>query len=172
MDLHSRWTHRWLNPKTDSFESPIHGLGVVANADMKKGEVIMVYGGIVVPRREIREYRKEGGHAGIQLSEDFFMVPASREELQTEGIINHSCDPNVGFRSQVELVAMRDINKGEEIFLDYAFVETDFDSFDCHCGSANCRARVSPDDWKRKNLQERIGDYFSPYLKAKLKEVK
>lgn len=127
----------------------------------------MVYGGIVVPRSEIFEYRKEGGHAGIQLSEDFFMVPASRDELQIEGIINHSCDPNVGFRSQVEVVAMRDIRKGEEVFLDYAFMETDFESFECHCGSANCRGRVTPDDWKQKDLQDRIGEYFSPYLKQR-----
>lgn len=167
MDLHSHWTHRWRNPKTDSFESPIHGLGVVANADIKKGEVIMVYGGIVVPRNEIMEYRKEGGHAGIQLSEDFFMVPSSRDELQTEGIINHSCEPNVGFRSQVELVAIRDIKMGEEIFLDYAFMETDFESFECGCGFTNCRGRISPDDWKRKDLQDRYSDYFSPYLKQK-----
>lgn len=167
MDLHSRWTHRWRNPKTDSFESPIHGLGVVANADIKKGEVIMVFGGIVVQRSEIKEYRKECGHAGIQLSEDFFLVPASRDELKVQGIINHSCEPNVGFRSQVELAAIRDIKASEEIFLDYAFMETDFDSFDCGCGNSTCRGQVTPDDWKIKDLQERLGDYFSPYLKQK-----
>ena len=167
MDLHIRWPHRWRNQKTDSFESPIHGLGVVANADLKKDEVIMVYGGIVVPRSEIREYRKEVSHAGIQISEDFFMVPSSRDELHIQGIINHSCEPNVGFRSQVEVVAIRDIRNGEEIFLDYAFMETDFDSFDCGCGSSSCRGRVTPEDWKRPEIQSRFADYFSPYLKQR-----
>ncbi len=167
MDIHDRWLHRWRNRKTNSYSSPIHGLGVIANADITKDEVVIVYGGVVVPRAEIHEYRKLCGHAGIQLSEDFFMVPSSREELKVQGIVNHSCEPNIGFRSQVELVAMRDIKKDEEIFLDYAFMETDFSSFNCRCGSIACRGTVTADDWKLANVQKRYGEYFSPYLKAK-----
>ena len=168
MDLHTRWPHRWRSAKADSFDSTIHGLGVIANANIAKGEVIMVYGGIVVPKNDIAKYRESCGHAGVQISDDFFMVPASREELETQGIINHSCEPNVGFRSQVELVAIRDITQGEEIFLDYAFMETIFEPFNCNCGNASCRKNITADDWRIKDIQEHYGDYFSPYLKAKM----
>lgn len=171
MDLHERWSHRWRNKKTDPFASPVDGIGVIANQTIAPDEVIIVYGGIVVPMGEIEEYRKECGHAGIQLSDDFFMVPSSREELETQGIINHSCEPNAGFRSQVELVAIREIKKDEEIFLDYAFLESHFAPFDCHCESSTCRGKVTPDDWQLPDIQKAYGKYFAPYLKAKFSHL-
>jgi hypothetical protein len=32
---------------------------------------------------------------------------------------------------------------------------------DCHCGSARCRGKVSGEDWKLPELQQRYGNYFS-----------
>lgn len=168
MDLHTRWPHRWRNKKTDSFHSPIHGLGVIANQEIAQGEVVMVYGGIIVPRDEIKEYREICGHAGIQLSEDFFMVPSTREELELQGIINHSCEPNVGIRSQVELISIHEIAKGEEIFLDYAFMETNFEAFACGCGSSACRKSITSNDWRMLEIQKEYGSYFSPYLQSQI----
>jgi len=37
--------------------------------------------------------------------------------------INHSCEPNVGFAGNVVLVAMRDIEAGEELTTDYAMFD-------------------------------------------------
>lgn len=55
---------------------------------------------------------------------------------------NHSCDPNTSFDG-LNVVALRDIQTGEELTLDYA---TCYDGrmvpFDCACGSARCRGRV------------------------------
>ncbi len=168
MDLHARWPHRWRNTKTDSFNSPIHGLGVRANADIAKGEVVLVYGGIVVPKEDILEYWSICEHVDIQISDDFFLVPTTHEELEKDGVVNHSCEPNVGFRSQVELVAMRDIVAGEEITLDYACCESLFGAFACRCGTATCRMAITPDDWKETAIQDRLLPYFSPYLKSKI----
>lgn len=56
-------------------KSHIHGIGVFAKRTIRKGEVICVYGGIVVPTSEIMEYRKKQGHAGIQVDEKFFLCP-------------------------------------------------------------------------------------------------
>ena len=131
----------------------------------------MVYGGIVVPRSEIEDYRLVCGHAGVQISDDFFMVPASRDELEVQGIINHACEPNVGLRSSVELVAIRDIKQGEEVFLDYAFMETFFEPFDCSCGNAACRKRITADDWQLQDIQKQYRNYFSPYLKARIADM-
>lgn len=167
-DLHERWPHRWRNVKTDSFESPIHGLGIRANQDILKGEIIIVYGGIIVPKSDIKEYRSLCGHAGIQISEDFFMVPPSRDELRAQGIVNHSCEPNLGFRSQVELIAVRDIKSGEEICLDYAFCETETETFKCGCGSATCRKTITAEDWRLSAIRSEYGEFFSPYLRARI----
>lgn len=167
-DLHQKWPHRWLNPKAKSFDSPLQGLGVVAVDNIKKGETILMYGGIIVPKNEIEEYWKIMGHSGIQIEEDFFIVPTSREELEKTGIVNHSCEPNAGFKSPIELVAMRNIRNDEEITFDYAFCESHMESFDCNCGSSNCRKKITKADWKLKELQEKYKNYFSPYLKRKV----
>jgi SET domain-containing protein len=170
MDLHAKWPHRWLTPKAKPGSSAIHRYGVFAVADISKGEPINVFGGIAVPRSEIREYRELVSHAGIQVSDDFFIVPSNQEEIAEQGIFNHSCEPNVGFNSSVTMVAIRDIAAGEELVMNYAFMETDFEAFECRCGSAVCRKIIDSNTWKDSEFQKLYGQYYSPYLRDKFLE--
>ena len=172
MDSLKRWEHRWLTPKAESFDSPSHGLGIRAKEDIKKGENVLFFGGVIIHKSQIEEYWKIMGHVGAQIDDDFFIVPTSREELKARGVINHSCVPNVGFKSQIQLCAIRDIKAGEEIFVDYSFCESLYpNSFACNCGSDHCRREITKDDWKIKNIQKKYFAYFSPYLKAKIEKV-
>lgn len=170
-DLHSRWPHRWLTPKAESKKSPMHGWGVFAKEKILKGEDINVFGGIAVPLSEIEEYRKINDHAGIQVNDRFFIVPATREEIEERGIFNHSCEPNVGFNnSSVTMAAIRDVEAGEELVMSYAFMESAyFEPFTCNCGSLNCRKIIDNNTWKDKEFQAKYGEYYSPYLKGKIK---
>ena len=102
MDLHTIWPHRWITPKAKSFKSHIAGLGVVAIKDISKGETVLVYGGVIVPKSDIIKYRKKLGHSGIQVDDGFFLIPTDREELKRTGIVNHSCNPNTGFKKYQE----------------------------------------------------------------------
>src|SRR4029077_12252753 len=64
--------------------------------------------------------------------------------------INHSCDPNLRYDAAGNVVAARDIRKGEEVFIDYGCFIVNFDEpFDCSCGTANCRGRIRRQDWKK-----------------------
>lgn len=167
MDLHSRWPHRWLTPKAKPGDSLIHRYGIFATEHINQGEPINVFGGIAVPRSEINEYRKLVSHAGIQVSDDFFLVPASEEEIKEQGIFNHSCEPNVGFNSSVTMVAIRDIEAGEELVMNYAFMETDFEAFECNCGAPSCRKTIDNNTWKDVDFQKLYEKYYSPYLQRK-----
>ncbi|MBT4376833.1 SET domain-containing protein-lysine N-methyltransferase [archaeon] len=166
-DLHEQWPHRWVTSKAKAIHSKIHGIGVEAKEDIKKGENIVVFGGIVIPTTEIREYWNKVGHIGIQISDDFFIVPSTREEIDRGGVFNHSCSPNCGFNNTFTLIAILDIDAGEELTFDYAFCETTNDEFECKCDSDNCRKIIKESDWEIKNIQEKFGRYFSPYLKSK-----
>jgi hypothetical protein len=66
---------------------------------------------------------------------------------------NHSCAPNAYIRGMSELVALRDIAKGEEITYDYSTTMDDNEkkivqagrvlwTCECHCGSADCRGEI------------------------------
>ncbi len=163
-----KWGTRWLTPKARAARSRIHGLGVRAIKPIKKGEAVAVLGGWVVPRSEIKSYWRQQGHVGIQIHDDFYIVPPNRKELELYGVFNHSCGPNSGFGDEsVILYAIRNIKPGEEIVFDYAFCELDKPAFRCECGSKNCRKIIKPTDWRRKDLQKRYGKYFAPFVRAK-----
>ncbi|PIS04839.1 MAG: SET domain-containing protein-lysine N-methyltransferase [Candidatus Buchananbacteria bacterium CG10_big_fil_rev_8_21_14_0_10_42_9] len=167
-DLHKKWAHRWLNPQSEARPSPIQGVGVFAKDKILKGEVVGVLGGVIVHRDEIEEYRSIMTQVGIQIDEDFFIVPTTREELERFGVFNHSCEPNVGFSNSITLVAIRDIEPKEELVFDYAFCETAEENFNCNCGSSFCRKVISSQDWKNKEVQNRYKEYYSPYLRDRI----
>lgn len=162
-------TQRWFDVRTKAYESPVAGHGLKATQDIFKGQIVAALGGMMVHRPVIHKYREVMGHVGIQIADDMFIVPDCREPLEKHGVLNHSCEPNTGFGdNSLIFYAIRNIKAGEEVFFDYAFSETEFEPFECHCGSANCRKIISPDDWQRTDIQQRYGEYFSPYLKAKI----
>ncbi len=59
---------------------------------------------------------------------------------------NHSCEPNCGFATLDSslVVAIRDIECGEELTYDYQFMDTEashYTGINCKCGSAKCIGR-------------------------------
>jgi hypothetical protein len=70
---------------------------------------------------------------------------------------------------QITLVAIRDIEPNEEVCFDYAMSDSsDYDEFECHCGTTSCRTKVTGLDWKLPELQRRYRGYFSPYLQRRI----
>ncbi len=56
---------------------------------------------------------------------------------------NHSCNANTGY-SGLNVVALRDIKKGEELTLNYAsFLDETMEPFNCQCGAPNCRGLIT-----------------------------
>ena len=81
--------------------------------------------------------------------------------------INHSCDPNAWLEG-LDLVARHPIAPGEEITVEYAtFIAGAGAAFSCHCGSADCRGRVSPEDWRSPELSRRYHGHSSAYVAAR-----
>jgi len=169
-DLHSKWGHRWLSPKTEVKKSNIVSVGVFAKERINKGEVIRVTGGLVVPKSDAEKYTKLLGYeidnVYMDVHEEFLLAP-TLQDLKNTATINHSCQPNVGFLDNIVIIAIRDIEAGEEITWDYAFSQTTFKPFECKCGSEQCRKIINPNDWKIKEIQESYGEYYSPFLKRK-----
>ena len=161
----------YRSPKTEVRESPIHGRGLFATANIARGEVVAVKGGHIISSREKESVTAKIGPVEIQIGDDLFIAPVTAEERESSMLYtNHSCDPNVGVRGEITFVAMREIATGEELTHDWAMTDDDDSSTACHCGTAKCRGTLHGKDWQRPDLQRRYAGYFSAYLAAKIEQ--
>jgi hypothetical protein len=146
------------------------GHGVYAAAAIRRGELLVVFAGSAVERSEIASLPPERRRLLLQVEEELYLLSGIEGWADW---VNHCCEPNAGLRGQVSLVAMRDIEPGEEICYDYAMSDgSPYDGFDCRCGAASCRRRVSGDDWMKEELWERYRGYFSPYLWDRIERMR
>ena len=159
----------YRSPKIEVRDDTLSGRGVVALDNISKDEIVAIKAGHVINAEQLQKISVEVGDFALQIDDDFYLSPTCPEEVDDMTVfINHSCDPNVGFRGQVIYVAMRDIKAGEELFHDYSMERSDDYFLECHCGSSECRHQVTGKDWQLPELQERYGRYFSIYLRQKI----
>ncbi len=64
-------------------------------------------------------------------------------------------------RSSRELVAFKDIKKGEQIFLDYAMNNTSEWRMECCCGSKHCRKLIGNFSMLDEETQKKYLNYIS-----------
>ena len=133
--------------------SPIHGKGVFALRALRAGERIFQYRGLVTTWREAtRHYarRAETGHTFLFGLSDGRVIDGGRGGNGARWL-NHACEPNceaVEDAGRVYIEAIRDIEPGEELFIDYALEvppETAGESkneYACRCGTRRCRGTM------------------------------
>lgn len=159
----------YRSPKTIIRQSTKGGKGLFAQETILKGEIVAIKNGHFVDTNEAAIIDKEIGDFSLQISDEFFICPKSKEEIEDTVIfINHSCDPNIGMDGQISYVAMRNIQVGEELCLDYAMAMTNDYKLNCSCGSTKCRKLITGNDWKIKELQKQYDKYFSWFIYKKI----
>ena len=160
----------YRSPKIEVRYGGLQGRGVFATEKIEQGEVVAIKAGHIVTADQLPGITATVGDLALQIHDRFYLSPIAKEEIDRLTIfINHSCDPNVGFDGQITYVAMRDIEPEEELRHDYAMERTDDYSLECRCGSDICRGRITGEDWKNPELQQRYGSYFSSYVLNKIR---
>lgn len=144
-------------------KSAIHGWGAFCKVSHRKGDLVVEYVGgiarsVICDLRESRDYKSLVG-AGTYLFKvtHEFAVDATRCG-NIAHLINHSCEPNcysrvlkVDSAEHIVIVALRDLEAGEELTYDYRFSSDE--DLQCNCGSASCRGTVNFDGMSK--------DYFT-----------
>lgn len=171
----------WIDPRIEIRPSPIHGKGMFATAPIKAGEIVNIWGGTLLLTQEDIEGEKASewkakGYVWATIGEGLYLAGLlSDDDRDLTNFINHSCDPNVWMQDEVTLIARRDIAVGEELTVDYAMFEGDEEwvsPWKCRCGSALCRGHVTGKDWRRRELQERYGEHFSPFINERIRRLR
>jgi SET domain-containing protein len=163
----------WITPKAQCQTSPVSGKGIFALRKINKGETVAYFGGDIIRIEDFDALPEPVQHFPYHVTDRFLFGPSKVAQLDDTDNWNHSCDPNVGFKGQISLVAMRDITKGEELTFDYAMCMTStIVNMECECGVAICRKKIKSTDWKRPELQKRYKGFFQPFIAEKIAQQK
>ncbi|MEL6892070.1 MAG: SET domain-containing methyltransferase [Actinomycetota bacterium] len=148
----------------------IIGRGLFAREHIAAGDVIAVFGGTALPGPAFRDLDDELRSWSVQVSDDIYLVPSGG--ANPASMINHSCDPTCRMAGEITLVAARDLEPGDALTYDYATTDASpYDEFECECGTAICRGKVTGQDWMLPQLQQRYAGWFSPYLQRKIDAI-
>ncbi len=161
----------WHSPKTEvRNNSTIEGSGLFAKEKISKNEVVAVKGGHVADSAMLDQAGDLVKGASLKITNELYVAPLTQEErASTMTYFNHSCDANVGLGGNIVAVAMRDIEPGEELTVDYAMFEDNPDhSMECNCGSKMCRKTLTGNDWKKPEIRGKYNGYFSWYIQRRI----
>ena len=151
---------RKLKPFTMKGNS-IAGYGIYANRDIRKGEVIFKGEGRA-QRIITKKFVEKNWNEDEKLHFRRYAYPVSDEvfilwddDPSEWAPQNHCCSPNTEFDG-LNVLAISDISKGQELTLDYAnFLDEHMEPFDCQCGAKACRGKISGQPGNSLNLREK-----------------
>lgn len=122
----------WMNPKLEIKEAKKYGRALTARKsglskvyheigsysksvfvreDIKKGEMLIVMGGYILTIEDDNNLKGIVADKPIEISDIFFIGPRKPSDIDRmpQCYVNHSCNPNAGFKGQIFMVAMRKI---------------------------------------------------------------
>lgn len=151
--------------------SAIHGRGVFARKYISAGTRIIEYVGEKITKAE-SERRAEVilNHSKQDRTKGAVYIFTLNKRYDIDGnaayntarFINHSCHPNCEaqlIHGHIWIVALRDLNKGEELSYNYGYDMDSYEEHPCRCGSHNCIGYILAEEhWpklKAKHLQHR-----------------
>lgn len=137
--------------------SGIQGKGVFARTNLKSGESIGIVKGPIVPDNE-ESCRKYGAHYIHSISYTHAILVKNSLRFT-----NHSCEPSCGLKNRIEIVAMKDIKKNNEITIDYDTLDYNWEMI-CNCGSQNCRKKIRGYKYLDEKLKDKYKEFTAPYL--------
>jgi D-alanine-D-alanine ligase-like ATP-grasp enzyme len=168
---HARRQRGW-----EVLPTPAGGHAIHATRDLAAGELIMAFEEaphVLVTRSWVEARwndRKKDWFRRFAWPVTDELWVAWHEDPEHWRPMNHSCDPNAWLEG-LNLVARRDISRGEEIRVDYAtYGGNILSAFDCSCGATNCRGIVRPDDHVQP-FMARYQDHLSDYVVRKRREA-
>ena len=150
-------------------KSHVHGTGLFAFQNIKKGTKIIEYIGDKVTKKEgdkradkqIKKYKRNKNNGMVYIFElnKLYDIDGSVAHNHAK-LINHSCNPNCEveiINNEIWISALKSIKKNTELSYNYGYsYDTDYVDHICKCGSPKCVGYILDEDhWpklkKKKN---------------------
>lgn len=141
--------HRRKQPKYTMSGNALAGYGIYASSSILPGEIIFEGEGKaqrIITRQQVMQHWSPED----QITFNRYAYPISSEVFilwddnpSKWAPQNHHCEPNTAYDG-LNVVALRKIEAGEELTLDYAqFLDEHMQPFACKCGSSKCRGTIT-----------------------------
>ncbi|OUW18095.1 MAG: hypothetical protein CBD18_03315 [Opitutales bacterium TMED158] len=148
-------------PYVRAASSSIHNNGLFAAKRIPKDAYVIQYLGEMISKKEssargLDQYdNAQNRNVG---SVYIFELDGKRDldgnfEWNIARLANHSCDPNCeaqDIEGEIWFVALRDIDKGEELTFDYGYALEHWQDHPCLCGSKNCAGYIVRKEDRKK----------------------
>jgi len=119
------------------------GKAVFADRAFRQGEVLVPFLGPTIHRSTLPVAIDGECDRFVQIAPEHYLGPSGG----IDDFVNHSCEPNAGLRfsaTDIQLVAIKDIAKGDEIAWDYSTTSLDASRrMTCRCGAPSCRKSIA-----------------------------
>ena len=159
------------------------GYGLVAQKDFQKGELVMVAKAVEISTKRHSHTIQKGWDEHVVMDLPAILINHSCEA--NVGIRDNDDDNNgkheeegkkekgkgvvvggVGVGGAYNFYALQKIPSGDELTLDYETTEYELDaSFECLCGSPNCRKSIVGFKENGELIKQQYGPYYANYLK-------
>ncbi len=147
-----------------------NGLGVFAKTDFFPGDEVFEVRGTFMSCDEEDDVDEKTRANTFRFDRKKYISPSG----EIGDFLNHSCDPNSGVvkkNNKLFVTAVKQVEKGEEITIDYSTILAPDESWemDCNCGSEHCRKKIKrfnflPQNIKRKYVSlNMVPDYILNY---------
>ena len=151
-------------------QTTTRGVSVVTTENFLRGEVIFKLNGHILP-----EAQSKRRTVAIQVDEDHIFEPPEKKVF--DDYVNHSCNPTcyVDY-AHFNLIALRNIKKGEELTFDYNTAEYDMiahgGDFSCHCEARHCINHVRGFRYLPFSEKNKMREFLSPFLRSKFEKIR
>ncbi len=147
--------------------SAIHAAGCYTTTPIRKGQRVAEYDGPRLSKNEADTAYEESPITYLFGLGDGSVVIDGHSMAM---FINHSCDPNCEAEEangRVWIVAIRNIEAGEEITYDYCLYDGGDDECRCNCGARKCRGTMYSQEETRRRRKASIGGSDRPGADAR-----
>lgn len=127
------------------------GRGAFALEKIKPGQIVLIFTGDPIGFDEIVDPERT-----LQISEDQVISTTGK----IDDFVNHCCEPNTGLQlvgKSPRLIALREIQIGEELSFDYSTSTNLGDNWTmkCFCDAPNCRKIIRDYDFLPENVKQK-----------------
>ncbi|KAG1705894.1 hypothetical protein DVH05_002457 [Phytophthora capsici] len=167
-----RLQHPEKYPHLEPFKTEHKGYGVRTRQQITQLSIVGEYVGEIIDQKELARRLKSVPRHELNFYY-LLLAPGVYIDARNKGsftrFVNHSCEPNcktekwtVKGETRIAVIALRDIDEGEELTFDYQWKALGSRQITCFCGTPSCKGVIGTQNDTVQNAEEQIGFWRDP----------